>query len=243
MEKQLTIKTPVGDITMYENDLFYLDMKDTHYYAEQSIIDDELKPYILNSKFILDIGSHIGYHSIAYAKMNPNVNIMGFEPQIKIYELLLKNINQNGYKNRINVLNKCVGHRIGKTTLSMFLDDGPTTNLPLEYGIDNVYNFGGLNIGLGGPEIEMITIDSLNLSALDYMKVDVEGAEPLVFLGAKETILKYKPVICFEDLKTLSNEYIQSIGMDSLETSYEVLKSYGYNNFKQIGYQNVIATI
>ena len=33
---------------------------------------------------------------------------------------------------------------------------------------------------------------------LDLLKVDVEGAEPLVFYGAKNTIKKHKPIILFE---------------------------------------------
>jgi FkbM family methyltransferase len=243
MNKIKTIETPIGQISMYENDLFYYDMMHTHQYAEQSIIDNELRQYILNSKSILDIGSHVGYHSIAYAKMNSDVKIMSFEPQIKIYELLLKNIEQNGYSNRITAINKCVGHQLGNTTLSIFCDDGPTTSLPLEYGTDNVYNFGGLNIGIGGNDIEMITVDSLNLDFVDYMKVDVEGAEALVLMGAKETILKHKPVICFEYLKSLSPNYVDTLNLENILSSYDVLRSYGYNNFTEIAYQNVIATI
>ena len=33
---------------------------------------------------------------------------------------------------------------------------------------------------------------------IDYMKIDVEGTERLVFLGAKRTIEKYRPIIIYE---------------------------------------------
>jgi hypothetical protein len=129
-----------------------------------------------------------------------------------------------------------------ETTLSDYISDGPTTNIPIEYGSNNVYNFGGLNIGNGSTVVNMITIDSLDLNNVDYMKIDVEGAESLVLLGAEKTIKKFKPVICFEDLKQLTispNE----LGLSSIPSAYDVLRSYGYTNFKQIAYQNVIATI
>ena len=242
-DNTITIKTPIGAISMYKSDLFYHDMKNTHQYAEQSIIDGELSGFIRSSKNILDIGGHVGYHSIAYAKMNPDVNIMTFEPQKKIYDLLVSNIERNGYSSRIKAFNKAVGHENGEIHLSMYVDDGPTTDKPLDYEGENVFNFGGLSIGNNGTKVEMITVDSLNLTSLDYMKVDVEGAEPLVFMGAKETILRHKPVICFEDLKNLNPDYTNSIGISNMASSYEILRSYGYSNFIEIPYKNIIATV
>ena len=41
-----------------------------------------------------------------------------------------------------------------------------------------------MNLGIGTDFIEMITIDSLNLDNIGYMKLDVQGSEPLVFYGA-----------------------------------------------------------
>lgn len=242
-ENIVTIETPIGSISMYKSDLFYHDMKNTHRYAEQSIIDGELSGFIRSSKDILDVGGHVGYHSIAYAKMNPSVNIMTFEPQKKIYDLLVSNIQRNGYSDRIKAFNKAVGHENGEIQLSMYIDDGPTTDKPLDYEGENVFNFGGLSIGNSGTNVEMVTVDSLNLSSLDYMKVDVEGAEALVFMGAKETIIKHKPVICFEDLKQLDQSYVRSIGIDNMPSTYEILRSYGYSNFTRIAYENVIAMI
>jgi len=242
-ENVVTIETPVGSISMYKSDLFYHDMRNTHQYAEQSIIDGELSSFIRSSKTILDIGGHVGYHSIAYAKINPHVNIMTFEPQRKIYDLLVSNIERNGYSGRITPLNKAVGHKNGEIHLSMYIDDGPTTDMPLDYEGENVFNFGGLSIGNNGAKVEMVTVDSLKLTSLDYMKVDVEGAEPLVFMGAKESIMKYKPAICFEDLKNLDAGYAGSIGIHEMPSTYEILKSYGYSNFTRIAYENVIATV
>jgi FkbM family methyltransferase len=240
--KYADINTPIGLITVLKNDHFYHDMKHTNQYAEQIILDNELKPYIVNATNILDIGAHVGYHSIAYMKMNPDVKIIAFEPQSEMYMLLQKNIEQNGYTDRIQVYNNVVGHSKMSTTLSDYIDDGPTTTIPVNYDSNDVYNFGGLNIGKGSIGIDMITVDSLNVSNVDYMKIDVEGAESLVLLGAEQTIRKFKPVICFEDLKQLSMDPSE-LGLTEIPSPYDILRSYGYNNFQQIAYSNVIATI
>ena len=102
-----------------------------------------------------------------------------------------------------------------------------------------------MQIGDGGEEIETITIDSLNLESCDYMKIDVEGFEPLVLIGAEQTIKKFKPTILFEsNHKVISKEMAEKFGLSyPVETSFDILKSYGYKNIKLIdGLWNYLAT-
>lgn len=56
-----------------------------------------------------------------------------------------------------------------------------------------------------GP-LPMITIDSLNLPACDFICLDVEGFEPLALRGAEATIRRCRPVIMIEE-KGLSERY------------------------------------
>ncbi|MCQ4908386.1 FkbM family methyltransferase, partial [Phascolarctobacterium faecium] len=62
-------------------------------------------------------------------------------------------------------------------------------------------NWGGLALGSfsEGVEVEVITIDSLKLSACDFIKVDVEGMELTVLQGASENIRKYRPILYVEN--------------------------------------------
>jgi hypothetical protein len=46
--------------------------------------------------------------------------------------------------------------------------------------------------------VEAITIDSMNLPRLDFLKLDIEGFELNAIRGAKETIKKYKPYLWVE---------------------------------------------
>lgn len=60
--------------------------------------------------------------------------------------------------------------------------------------------------------------------------MDVEGAEPLVLLGALETIKKHKPIIVFEcSDKTVSDEMRRALGIDfPINTSTTLLTELGY---------------
>ena len=54
-------------------------------------------------------------------------------------------------------------------------------------------------------EVELVTIDSMELEELHYLKIDVEGFEEMVIQGAEKTIAKFLPLIiieCFESIET-----------------------------------------
>ena len=149
---------------------------------EQDMILDMLEPYIKRAKYICDIGGHTGHHSLAYAHLNPDAKIYTFEPQTDMYKLLELNIYNNKPKTKnIQILNMALGnsHEV----------------LTMKEGTFGVSAY----IGEGGETINGTKLDLLNLPGCDYMKIDVEGYEPLVINGGIETIKKFRPFICFED--------------------------------------------
>lgn len=62
---------------------------------------------------------------------------------------------------------------------------------------DGRWNTGQRHV-VAGDEVEVITLDSLNL-APDFIKLDVEGCEYAALLGAEQTIRTHKPVIMLEE--------------------------------------------
>ena len=242
--KTYTKQTPIGEITAFANDSFAHQMQSKGYYAEQEILDSHLKEIIEKCDIILDIGGHVGYHSVAYCGYNPKAKIKCYEPQSQVFELLKKNLDRNGFSDRVEPFNVAVGDKVRKTSLLGHVTDGSNSGINVEFGTSNTFNLGGRQLGVGVENIDMITIDSLELDALDYIKIDVEGAETLVLMGGEYTIKKFKPIICFEfnDFKKLSPEYLKELGYDSILTPRELLESWGYTKFEGIKYENFIAT-
>ncbi len=60
--------------------------------------------------------------------------------------------------------------------------------------------------------ISAIALDSLNLPACDAIFLDIEGHELFALRGAKDTIIKYKPVIQVEELH---NDSVGSLEVDT----------------------------
>jgi FkbM family methyltransferase len=230
--------TDYGTIKCYENDFYFVNSLEKGILFDQEMIEKDLFKYIENADTILDIGAHIGNHTIAYAKINPAANIYSFEPQSKLFALLYENIIDNDIKN-VTIMNNAVGNEIKQTYMNSSIADGPNADTDITYDCDKLLNLGGLSLCDSsttnvGEEVSMITIDSLNLQNCDYMKIDVEGAERMVIAGAANTIKKYKPIICYESNFKFVNSNIRL----SVE---EMLYSYGEYEITELDNYNFLA--
>lgn len=215
------------------------------------VIKNILLPYIQNAKIILDIGAHIGSHTIAYASLNPNATIYSFEMQQEMFSLLNMNVQSNHLEQRCKIFNNAVGNE--NKTVEMDTGDPISESA---YSVFNYfanpvnnerYNFGGLALGKGGNQTQMITIDSLGLDGCDLIKIDVEGFEYAVILGAIKTIMRYKPVIYYEhNSRIMTAEMCKIANLpfydNNIYTVENLLKCIGYNNFIKID-DNILASI
>lgn len=160
-----------------------------------------LLPYLRGT--MLDIGANIGTHSIAYATRGI---VHCFEPNPLAYECLKHNV---GKMPRVTLHNVAVSDHFG------FIDMEPQGD-----------NYGAMYTK-PGTQIPCITIDSLALPACDFIKIDVEGDEIGVLNGARDTIMKYRPVMCIEcnkhtlEQKGFSAECLEHI-IDGLEYDHQV---------------------
>ena len=78
----------------------------------------------------------------------------------------------------------------------------------------------------------------MNLPGLDFLKIDVEGAEGLVIEGAAETIKKYRPIIFFEhNSQTIDPK---CVGLDNVPTPFYALKKLGYHVFTHLDWDNYL---
>ena len=138
---------------------------------------------------VIDVGANIGAHTIVFAQsVGPNGAVVAFEPQRFINYLLCANLCLNSLQNVI-VHRKAVGSE--KCLLKM---------PHIDYCC--LYNFGGVHMLDGenaeGEPVGCITIDSLDIPACNFIKVDVEGYEHAVLKGAENTIKKFRPILYVE---------------------------------------------
>ena len=146
---------------------------------------------INKESIIIDVGAHLGTHTIPFSIIGKQV--YSFEPQKRIFNLLEKTIKDNNISN-VTLFNKVVS-----TTNNEEVDFINT-----ETGRASIWSYRPYLNGYHSRE-KTIMIDSLNLDKLDFLKIDAEKTEWLVLKGATETILKCKPLILLETFKNKTN--------------------------------------
>ena len=138
----------------------------------------------------IDVGANIGALTIPMSEAVGDKGIViACEPQHLVWQILVGNVALNSKRNIIP-LNVAVGKKPGSIICPELLES------------DGKVNSGGLELGKhrDGRKVPMATVDSLVLKdqPVSLIKIDVEGMEPDVILGAMNTIELHRPVVYFE---------------------------------------------
>ena len=138
---------------------------------------------------IINVGSFTGRYSSVYSKLFKN--IISFDPSTHADINKHKSLNETFY-------NKALYSKKTKLEFYQFPTPGydSTSKDFLQYNADV--------LGKYQPsitEIETYTLDEFNFDDIDYIKIDAEGVDGHIILGAEKTIKKCRPVIQVEDIK------------------------------------------
>ena len=126
---------------------------------------------------VVDVGANIGYYTLLLARLvGPNGEVIAFEPDLNNYRLLTKNAARNHFAS-ITAVNKAVADYNGRARL--FINKGHRGDHRIYAG----------NEPRAAVAIEATTLDAyLAGSAIDVVKMDIQGAEMLAFKGMAATI-------------------------------------------------------
>lgn len=163
-----------------------------------------LKTLISFGDTVLEIGSNMGSHTLPLAKQVGNKGkLIAMEPQRLLFQTMCANVAMNSMQN-VYAMNVACGEQKGVLRVTE-LD--PTAH----------QNFGGYRPKemVGDMEIPVITMDSLNLTRCDVIKMDIEGMEIDALKGGQETLRKFEPILFFEshgDLLLEIEEFLKDFG-------------------------------
>jgi FkbM family methyltransferase len=173
-----------------------LDLYGEYSEAEADMFRHFLKPGMT----AVEVGANIGAHTLALAGIvGRQGRVLAFEPQRVVFQMLCANLAVNGIEH-VDAHWAAVGSAPG------------TITVPRVSGTERA-NFGGLAAGgAQGDEVRLLTLDGFALPACDFLKIDVEGMEQDVLLGARKTIDRLRPTISVEnDREEKSPALIQAL--------------------------------
>jgi FkbM family methyltransferase len=190
---------------------------------------------------IIDIGAHVGLHTVPYAqRVKGRGRVYAFEPQAIMADLLCRNLEANNCTANVEVFRFAAGHIDGvEVSLEEIIRDGPNAECSYHYEDACEYNYGGLQLGLGTRKVVMRTLDSFAFADVSLLKVDAEGAEPLVLWGARELIARCRPLILFErNAKSITDSMMAMIDIPQEVRDFrieEYTSLLGYDEPVQLG--------
>jgi len=162
----------------------------------------EKELYLFLKKFLeinkdavcLDVGANIGNHTLTmglYAKKT-----YAFEPVPEIFKVLSRNINENKLNKKVKLCN------FGLSNNDQILDiaiersgniGGSGIVNSVVQSRDSKYEIQQIQVKTGDE-----TVQKYSINRVDFIKMDIEGHETEAILGLKETIQKFRPVMCIE---------------------------------------------
>jgi len=186
---------------------------------EVSFIFDMLKPGMT----VFDVGANAGIFAISAAKKIGGGRVFAFEPRPSTCELLNENLQLNHVPD-VHVVKMVLGDTVGKGVLQVNAsgNDGRNTLGQATHPHSPV---------VGQEDVGVTTVDVFvkkrNVSRIDVMKVDIEGAELMLFRGARELLSRADaPLILYGGFGFLTRGF----GYHPVEILW-LLKSCGYSLF------------
>lgn len=147
---------------------------------------DRLKQDLKEGMVFIDAGAHVGYYTLLASKLvGKKGKVIAYEPSEHNYEVLKKNVETNNLEN-VDFYQYAVSEKDG--TATFWLSEISTEDNSLFKDTNSAE----------GLTVKSVKLDTHVKHKVDFMKVDVEGAEHLVLQGAEKIILKDKPVLIVE---------------------------------------------
>lgn len=153
---------------------------------------EALETHTDRSKWVVDVGAHIGNHTIYWSKIH-KMKVLAFEPNPNTYTQLKRNLEYNDVNDLVSALNVAVGSEQGLVSFTPLQNEDPGTYSMMRSANDASFR------------CRVVRLDDY----LEYfatrkpgvIKIDVEGAEGEVIKGAMKVLQTYRPVVTTETMK------------------------------------------
>ena len=153
-----------------------------------------LNTFLKEDMVFVDIGSNQGEFALFSAKRLTKGSVLAFEPVNFFYDLLNQNISLNQFRN-IKTFH-CGLSDVAKQLPIYMGSEGEGEN----EGLGSVFQSKKRNRFIQNIDLKVFDdmVTELNVARIDFMKIDVEGAELMVLNGSKEAIRKFRPHVMIE---------------------------------------------
>lgn len=132
---------------------------------------------------VYDIGANVGFYSLLAAQLiGRDGHVYAFEPLPRNLEYLHRHMTLNHFEKRVTIQDMAISN---ETCVSHFAEG-------ISHEMGRLSEKGGIEVHVNSLDRLLV---ELNLRPPDLIKIDVEGGEYEVLLGAEATLRDYSPTL------------------------------------------------
>lgn len=180
-----------------------------------------LEQYVKDGDVVIEAGANMGSETLLLSRLTGKGKVYGFEPNPYTFDRLKTNVSINELNN-VEVFDLALGEKNGDISFHIYPKNFCNA------GMSSKYMDTPLTRKITVPQQTLDTfVEAQNIRKVDFLKMDIQGAEMDVLMGATATIAKHKPTIFLEAF-TIYND---------INAMYAELTKYGYtvNNISDKG--------
>jgi FkbM family methyltransferase len=182
-------------------------------------------PYrpIENGAVVLDCGANIGAFAVYVAGLAADVRVLAFEPEPQTFAALERNVKLNQLSSRVECLPFGLSDKVAVKTLLINPDC-----FTMHHFVDTPVDASRAG-KTATQSIQCMTVDQImeerNLARCDFIKMDVEGSEPLVLSGAVKTIRHFRPRLSMAAYHTPEDAFVLPMMIRDICPDYNIIVS------------------
>ena len=177
----------------------------------------------------IDVGAHTGLYTITSLKANPKNNVICFEPYFMNLSRLITNLRLNGLSKNVSTMLGAISNFDGKSNFKI--------------DTEKSYMSKGGRLSEEGQDINVYKLDTLYFRKLEKklnaIKIDTEGEDYYVLLGAENLIKEHKPKIIIEVREENKIDIVNFLKSNSYKI-YNIKDLNNEFNFEENKIENVI---
>jgi FkbM family methyltransferase len=166
----------------------------------------------------LDVGANVGIFTISFSKISKNCMIHSFECDQETFNYLEETVKKNK-ENNVKIYNFGLSDQNKESIMNCSLIKPGINSLTLDLSKSS---------NIVQKNVKLKTLDSLNLTNISFIKVDIERHELYFLKGAKNTLINNNATVILE-IPCRNEEEIELHN-----NCVELMKSYGYKFYKKI---------
>ncbi|MDG2033514.1 MAG: FkbM family methyltransferase [Rhodospirillales bacterium] len=229
------------ELIITKNGRFFIVPKDTiigkslKYYGEYAEHEMMLlSRWVQSEDTVIDVGANIGTHAVFFShQVGPAGSVLAFEAQPQLFQLLKKNLSENGCQN-VQAHNAIVGNGTAEMT-TMIPDYNRDGNFgAFSFRINNLEHYLPMDDSRGELTLPGTNLDDWAVKNCHLLKVDSEGMETEILAGAVNMIGKHRPFLYLENNNRASSPALieQIVSLDYC-AHWHVISYYRPDNYRK----------